>query len=416
MKMEKKKIDFKKWSSLLVLCCGTGVIFQLPYIRNTFYIPLVEALNLTNAEFGALSSSYAAISMISYFFGGWIADRVSPRKLLTFSFITTGLVGLYFSTFPSYGAMQLIFAAFGVTTVLTYWSALIKAVRNLGDSNEQGRLFGILEGGRGVVSAAAVFILLALFNGLGGGKFGLSWVIRSYALMAIIVGIALWFLIKDDKQSEGAGAGIFKQVKSVLLMPKMWMICLVIFTAYSIYAIISFLPPYMVSVYGMSKDFSVQIGGIRYVIQFVGGITGGFLADKIGSRIKTVLFGYGAIIAFLLVFLFTPTQPSLFLLCVLDFVLLSVTVYAIRGIYFAIIDEAKIDRSVTGAVSGMASCIGYLPDLFLYTMIGGWIDKGVEGYRMMFIYGIGTCIVGGLVAIMLLKSIRKPQPELSAAQ
>ena len=73
-------------------CCGTGVIFQLPYIRNTFYVPLVEALNLTNEEFGLLSTSYATVSMICYFFGGWIADRVSPRKLLTISFISTGLV------------------------------------------------------------------------------------------------------------------------------------------------------------------------------------------------------------------------------------------------------------------------------------------------------------------------------------
>ena len=158
-----------------------------------------------------------------------------------------------------------------------------------------------------------------------------------------------------------SGTSLVQQIKSVLLMPKMWMICLIIFTAYSIYAILSFLPPYMVSVYGMSKNFSVQIGGIRYIIQFAGGITGGFLADKIGSRIKTVLLGYTAIIAFLIVFLLTPQQPSLAMLCVFDFILLNVTVYAVRGIYFAVIDEAQIDRSVTGAVSGMASCIGYLP-------------------------------------------------------
>ena len=100
-----------------------------------------------------------------------------------------------------------------------------------------------------------------------------------------------------------SGTSLVQQIKSVLLMPKMWMICLIIFTAFSIYAILSFLPPYMVSVYGMSKNFSVQIGGIRYIIQFAGGITGGFLADKIGSRIKTVLLGYTAIIAFLIVFL-----------------------------------------------------------------------------------------------------------------
>ena len=60
------------------------------------------------------------ISMICYFFGGWIADRVSPRKLLTISFISTGLVGLLFSTFPSYCTMRLIFAAFGVTLSLIH--------------------------------------------------------------------------------------------------------------------------------------------------------------------------------------------------------------------------------------------------------------------------------------------------------
>ena len=114
-------------------------------------------------------------------------------------------------------------------------------------------------------------------------------------------------------------------------MPKMWMICLIIFTAYSIYAILSFLPPYMVSVYGMSKNFSVQIGGIRYIIQFAGGITGGFLADKIGSRIKTVLLGvYGHYCISDCVPAYTAAAFTA-MLCVFDFILLNVTVYAVRA-------------------------------------------------------------------------------------
>ena len=40
-------------------------------------------------------------------------------------------------------------------------------------------------------------------------------------------------------------------------------------------------------------------------------------------------------------------------------------------------------------------------------MIGRWIDQGVQGYRSMFLYGIGTCIVGAAVAVILIKSIRK---------
>ena len=139
----------------------------------------------------------------------------------------------------------------------------------------------------------------------------MSWVIRSYALLAIIVALPFWFLIKDKKEDVVSGTSLVQQIKSVLLMPKMWMICLIILQPIPSMQFSAFLPPYMVSVYGMSKNFSVQIGGIRYIIQFAGGITGGFLADKIGSRIKTVLLGYTAIIAFLIVFLLTPQQPSL---------------------------------------------------------------------------------------------------------
>ena len=40
-------------------------------------------------------------------------------------------------------------------------------------------------------------------------------------------------------------------------------------------------------------------------------------------------------------------------------------------------------------------------------MIGAWIDQGLQGYRYMFLYGIGTCVVGGAVAVLLLRSIQK---------
>ena len=38
---------------------------------------------------------------------------------------------------------------------------------------------------------------------------------------------------------------------------------------------------------------------------------------------------------------------------------------------------------------------------------GAWIDQGLQGYRYMFLYGIGTCVVGGAVAVLLLRSIQK---------
>ena len=34
----------KKWGTLLLLSAGAGIIFQLPYIRETFYVPIQKAM------------------------------------------------------------------------------------------------------------------------------------------------------------------------------------------------------------------------------------------------------------------------------------------------------------------------------------------------------------------------------------
>ena len=42
---------------------------------------------------------------------------------------------------------------FGVTTILFFWAALIRATRDWGGNNAQGRAFGLLDGGRGLLAA-----------------------------------------------------------------------------------------------------------------------------------------------------------------------------------------------------------------------------------------------------------------------
>lgn len=106
----------KKWGTLLLLATGAGIIFQLPYIRETFYVPIQKAMNLTNAQMGTLSSGYATVATFSYFVGGIIADKFSARKLLTFSFLITGVLGLWFSFFPGYQISRIIFILMGVSS------------------------------------------------------------------------------------------------------------------------------------------------------------------------------------------------------------------------------------------------------------------------------------------------------------
>ena len=60
------KAFIKKYGTLLLLATGAGIIFQLPYIRETFYVPIQNAMNLSNAQMGLLSSGYATMSRRYY--------------------------------------------------------------------------------------------------------------------------------------------------------------------------------------------------------------------------------------------------------------------------------------------------------------------------------------------------------------
>ncbi|WP_213995953.1 MFS transporter [Tepidanaerobacter syntrophicus] len=409
----------RRWITLLILAIGAGIIYQLPYIRETFYVPLQEAMGITNEQMGVLSSGYATVATLCYFIGGIVADKFSVRKLLTFSFISTGILGLYFSTFPGYGISRLIFVLWGITTIVTYWPALIKATRNLGDSSEQGRMFGFLEGLRGISNSILVFLMFAVFDYLGSGVLGVTWAIRTCSISAIIVGFLSWFFIEDSNPAGETESisDLLKGLGQVIKMPKVWIICGIIFTTYSVYGLLGYIGPYMVRVYGAPVETSIILGGTRYIIQAVGGVLGGLLADKIGSRLKVLMAGYIGIILSFGAYMLFPDNPSIITALMVNFYLGAFVVYVMRSLYFAIIDDAGIDISLTGRVSGLASCIGYTPDIFMFAMVGRWIDMhaGRYGYMMMFAYGIAMSIIGFGLGLILLNQIKKSNKRVTSA-
>ncbi len=405
------KAFIKKYGTLLLLAAGAGIIFQLPYIRETFYVQIQEAMQLTNAQMGMLSSGYATMATLSYFVGGIVADKFSARKLLTFSFLATGALGLWFSTFPSYNIARLIFVLMGVSTIITYWSACIKATRMLGDSSEQGRLFGLQEGLRGILNAVLVFIMTAAYARFSDAILGTAMAIRVCAISVIIIGILNWFFI-EDTQSETQTQSIVEVAKGMfgaLKIPRVWLLVAVVFTAYSLYGIIGYINTFAVNIYGLSPTASASLGGTRYLLQGVGGIIGGFLADKIGSRIKVIIGGAVLLAASFGLFLVLPANAGLINVVIINFVFGLLFIYAVRSQYFAVIDDAGIPVELTGRVSGIVSCLGYAPDIFMYTMLGGWLDtySGKTGYNMMFVYAIVMAVLCVIVSLLLSRITKK---------
>ena len=87
------KLKGNMWR-LIILAIAGSLIYGLPYFRTYYYDAYLEAYNLTNTQMGALGSMFGIFGMISYLFGGVVADFISPKKLISISLILTG-VALY---------------------------------------------------------------------------------------------------------------------------------------------------------------------------------------------------------------------------------------------------------------------------------------------------------------------------------
>ena len=106
---------------MVILSISGGLIFMAPFLREVYYIPMQEAMDLSNIQMGMLMGVFGAVGLLTYFPGGWLADRVSSRKLITLGMISTGVSGLYFATFPGYLINLMLHAFWGVSITLVFW-------------------------------------------------------------------------------------------------------------------------------------------------------------------------------------------------------------------------------------------------------------------------------------------------------
>lgn len=403
--MEQASSTKKRYFILLILCLGATAIYFLPYLRWTYYDPLREALNLTHTQFGALTSAYGITSMIFYFPGGWLADRFSARKLLTIAFAVTGILGFYFATYPSYTMCLIINLIWGLVATLTFWAALIKATRELASKDEQGKFYGLLEGGRGLTTVIISAVVLALFSKLGSGVAGLTVVIYIYSATCVISAIMTWFLLEDSKAVERNNA-VLDDIVKVVKMPAVWLLAVIVLTNYSVYLGSTYLTPYVTEIFGATVAISALIAIVRtYGLQLFGGPVGGFIADKVGSTTKVVTWCYVLMAVTVGIFLVAPGSSSLLYLLVINMIVFGAAVFAMRGIYFASMEEVKIPLALTGSVVGFASMIGFTPDIYMNLLAGHLLDTypGMTGYKMLFAVMLLFVVVGLIASIFLLR-------------
>lgn len=381
-----------KWIKLCFLILGGGTIFKLSSMKDVFYVPMQADWGLTNTQIGFGFTVYAIVQTVGLFSSLYIADRFSKKILLPVGLIGVGLCGAYLTTLPSFSGYLIAFGAMAFFGEVVYWPVLLKAVRLLGTRDEQGRMFGFLEAGRGVVDVLIASGALFVFVHFGEGKTGMQAGLVYYTLVTILVGIITYFIVDSDDRSssrdvEDVNKQVFTGIKNVIKSPNLWLASFCIFFVYSAYCGLTYFIPFLKDIYALPVALVGAYGIInQYGLKMVGGPVGGFLADKIAHSPVIYLKWTFLISAIaMLLFIQLPHDSMNVYLGMAATLGFGAIIFSQRAIFFAPMDEIGTpvnlpDQLWPSAVS-LVICLPCLPTHFTAHF---WIISPV--YRAITMY------------------------------
>ena len=399
---------------MLALIVAGEIVFGLPFHTARFFRPtLLEVFGFSNTQLGDLFAVYGVTAMISYFPGGALADRYSARTLLTASLFATAAGGLFMMTIPSATPMAVLYGFWGVTTIFLFWGALIRATREWGGDTSQGLAFGVLDSGRGLVAALLATIALIVFASVMPENVslatsdqrltGMRSIVLVYTAAAAVAGIFVWLAVPVSNPTNSDRPNPMQGMATVLWRPVVWAQAAIIVCAYCGYKGLDNYSLYAVQVLGMDEVRAAAFTTWGSWIRPFAAVIAGVIADR-----YNVAWSIGVI--------FAAVVGSYIALSVLDpnvattnivyanLIVTFAAVFALRGVYFALLEENRTPKFLTGATVGLVSLVGFTPEIFFAPITGRILDAnpGVVGFQNYFLFLASISAIGVAAVVALL--------------
>ncbi|WP_435416334.1 MFS transporter [Polaribacter aestuariivivens] len=403
-----------KISAMVTLIIAGEAIFLLPFILIRVFKPVIrEVFLISDAQIGEAQSLYGITAVMSYFFGGFIADKWEPRKLLSISIILTAFGGVFMTFIPSINSLKILYAFWGVSTILLFWASLIKATRLWGTKNNQGLSFGLLDGGRGLFAASIALFgasILTFFFPKKGVEITfenkletLQYIIGTITFVVLLVGLIVYKVIPKSKLKENNSKEFQFNFKEAFLLMKQRKVIyhsIIIFCAYCAYKLTGVYGTYAKDVWNYSLEQATYFAVFIQYLRPIAAILVGYFADKlIPSKLLIPAFSILIFTSLTLGLGFFYDEPIY--LSFVTFIFMAFGTYSLRGLYFAIIEETKTPLQLTGTLVGIISVVGFTPDIFMSLFIGYMLGENptITEYKNLFSLFSLLPIIGLLASI-----------------
>ena len=418
--MKFKDPELKKGSffSITLLILSGELIFLLPYVLARVFRPtFLEVFNLTNLELGSLFSIYGTVALLSYLYGGVISDKFQPKLLIAISLFLTAFGGIVLSTYPSYLTLKILWGYWGFTTVFLFWGAMIKATRVWGGSKNQGQAFGLLDGGRGLVAASMGTLGVVIFSifltndidiaSLVERKNAFKYVILFSAFIVFSTGILVILYMESSKEIiVNKSSSLIPNIKSVIKIQSVWLIMFIIIAAYVGYKVTDIYSLYASDVMNFDNLEAANIGSLQLYLRPLVCLLIALFSDK-KRYIHFIIIGFIIMLIGALIFSLGIVQVNMNYVFLFSLVVVATGTYAIRALYFSLMQEGHIPLVLTGTAVGVISVVGYTPDIFASPVIGYLLDTypGIIGHQYVFSILVVFSVVGLWASVKFSKSV-----------
>jgi len=400
--------------NIFVMALAIEVLYTVPYGLTSSFRPLfLETFGLDNHQVGTLSSAYGIVSMCLYIPGGYVADRFPPKLLMVSALLITAACSCYLLTGPSFSELVLVWAFLAVVGTILFWSSYVSLIRHIGGEDHSGIAFGFEQTSRGVSAAMMTVALAAVVREAMPAQTAASADVKHEALTMLLmrlaalnVGMAFVIMLAlpsgmaarvDKHPAEEASTGV-STILDIIQRPAVWLHALIVVAAYSGNLATDQFSGFARYGYAMDVVQAAEVSSLVKAMRAWSGLLAGVAADRWGkSRVCCGLFlSYSCAYSWVALVPVDPNHPGMLMA---QIAASSASVYGIAGVYFALLDDAKLPLELTGSAVGMISVIGFTPDIFMGEISGYWLDAypGASGYQYFYLCMACVGLVGFLV-------------------
>lgn len=404
-----------RYRSILIIVLAGESVFLLPFVLARVFRPtLLEVFQINNFELGTFFSVYGMVAVVAYFFGGPLADRFAASNLMSVALALTGIGGFYLSSIPSPAEMKWLYGYWGCTTILLFWAAMLRATRKWGGKLDQGKAFGFLDGGRGLTAALIGMVAVWLFSMLLPDDMNettydqrvdaFKTVIFCCSAFVILIAAIVRFGLPLEQTvltpiTPSLSLG---NVKQVIKLKGVWIQSVIIVCAYSGYKVSDDFTLMAKDLLNYNAVESAMVGSMMLWIRPIAAVSAGLLADRFNAT-KMITISFGLMVFGGLMIGSGAASGGVVWMVFLAIISSALGMFAMRGLYFAIMEELKIPFPITGTAVGVASIIGYTPDIYMGPLMGYFLDgsPGAVGHQHVFLLLAGFASVGLLMTAIL---------------